>query len=60
MHMQLNDTTKFWALSTSVLTKCLELVGFSEIRQIVNVPVRGLAQYRSRFIAVAGNPRTIR
>src|ERR1700720_16816 len=28
MHMQNNDPTNFWALSSSVLTKCLELVGF--------------------------------
>lgn len=30
MHMQNNDQTNFWALSTSVLTKWLELVGFAK------------------------------
>jgi hypothetical protein len=46
MHMQNNDPANFWALSMSVLTKCLEFVGFSEIRQLLNVvPPEGLAQY---------------
>jgi hypothetical protein len=44
MHMQNNDATNFWALSRSALTKCLELVGFREIRQLrMIVPVQGLS-----------------
>ena len=35
MHMQNNDPTNFWALSGSVLTKCLELIGFRDIRQLL-------------------------
>jgi 2-polyprenyl-3-methyl-5-hydroxy-6-metoxy-1,4-benzoquinol methylase len=57
MHMQNNDRTNFWALSTSVLTKCLELLGFREIRQLYKVvPAKGLAQYMSRIILVARKP----
>ena len=57
MHMQNNDATNFWALSTSVLTKWLELVGFREIRQLLKVvPTEGLAQYMSRIILVARKP----
>jgi SAM-dependent methyltransferase len=47
----------FWALSTSVLTKCLELLRFREIRQLLKVvPAQGLAQYMSRIILVARKP----
>jgi SAM-dependent methyltransferase len=61
MHMQNNDPSNFWALSTSVLTKCLELVGFSEIRQLLSVvPAKGLAQYMSRLIMVARKPTAAR
>jgi 2-polyprenyl-3-methyl-5-hydroxy-6-metoxy-1,4-benzoquinol methylase len=56
MHMQNNDATNFWALSTSVLTKCLELVGFREIRQLKLVPVEGLAKHMARIILVARKP----
>ena len=41
MHMQKNDATNFWALNRSALTKCLELLGLREIRQLrMIVPVR--------------------
>ncbi len=57
MHMQNNDPTNFWALSTTVLTKCLELQGFREIRELLRVvPSSGLAQYMSRVIWVARKP----
>jgi 2-polyprenyl-3-methyl-5-hydroxy-6-metoxy-1,4-benzoquinol methylase len=56
MHMQNNDQTNFWALSTSVLTKCLELLGFREIRQLMRVPVTGLAEHMARIILVARKP----
>jgi 2-polyprenyl-3-methyl-5-hydroxy-6-metoxy-1,4-benzoquinol methylase len=57
MYMQYNDPTNFWAWSTSVLTKCFELVGFCEIRQLLKVvPAAGLPQYQSRIILVARKP----
>ena len=56
MHLQNNDVTNFWALSRSVLTKCLELVGFREIRQLKLVPTEGLAKHMARIILVARKP----
>ena len=57
MHMQNNDKTNFWALSTSVLVKCLELQGFREVRELLKVvPVHGLAKHMSRIILVAQKP----
>jgi len=61
MHMQNNDPTNFWALSTSVLTKCLGLVGFREIRLLLErVPATGLAEqlaeHMGRIILVARKP----
>ena len=57
MHMQNNDSTNFWALSSSVLTKCLELVGFREIRQLLKVlPTEGLTPHMARAILVARKP----
>jgi 2-polyprenyl-3-methyl-5-hydroxy-6-metoxy-1,4-benzoquinol methylase len=58
MHMQNNDATNFWALSTSVLTKCLELLGFSEIRQLKLVPLSGLVKHMARIILVAWKPES--
>ncbi len=37
MHTQNNDRTDFWALSTSVLRKWLELLGFREIRDVPEI-----------------------
>ena len=56
MHMQNNDVTNFWALSTSVLTKCLELVGFRDIRQLKLVRMEGLAKHMARIFLVARKP----
>jgi 2-polyprenyl-3-methyl-5-hydroxy-6-metoxy-1,4-benzoquinol methylase len=56
MYMQNNDWTNFWALSRSVLTKCLELVGFREIRQLKVVPLSGLVKHMARIILVARKP----
>jgi 2-polyprenyl-3-methyl-5-hydroxy-6-metoxy-1,4-benzoquinol methylase len=56
MHMQNNDATNFWALSRSVLTKSLELVGFREVRQLKLVPTEGLAKYMARIILIARKP----
>ena len=57
MHMQNNDPTNFWALSSSALTKCLELVGFRDMRELVRVvPTGGLAQHMARIVLVARKP----
>lgn len=56
MHMLNNDHTNFWALSACVLIKCLELVGFREIRQLKLVPTEGLAKHMARSILVARKP----
>jgi 2-polyprenyl-3-methyl-5-hydroxy-6-metoxy-1,4-benzoquinol methylase len=57
MHMQNNDATNFWALSTSVLTKCLQLVGFKQIEEVRKVvPAHGLAQYMARVVLIARKP----
>lgn len=60
MHMQNNDLTNFWALSTSVLTKCLEFVGFRDTRELLKVvPTQGLAQHMARIIIVARKPERL-
>ena len=57
MHMQNNDQTNFWALSTSVLDKTLELCGFRERREIHRaVPKHGLSEHMSRVLLVARKP----
>jgi 2-polyprenyl-3-methyl-5-hydroxy-6-metoxy-1,4-benzoquinol methylase len=56
MHMQNNDETNFWALSRSVLTKCVELVGFREIREMRLVAMEGLAKHMTRIVLVAQKP----
>lgn len=54
MRNQNNDPTNFWALSPSVLTKSLELQGYSEVQQLLKVvPAQGLAANMSRMIVVA-------
>jgi hypothetical protein len=57
MHMQNNDRTNFWALSTSVLQTCLQLTGFVNV-QIVKrvVPAIGLANHMSRVMFLAQKP----
>jgi 2-polyprenyl-3-methyl-5-hydroxy-6-metoxy-1,4-benzoquinol methylase len=57
MHLHNNDETNFWALSSSVLIKCLELVGFQNIRELYRVtPVDRLGQHIARIIVVARKP----
>jgi len=58
MHMQNNDPTNFWALITSVLTNCLELLGFREIRELRKVvSSEWLAHHMARIVLVARNPK---
>ena len=60
MHMQNNDPTNFWALSSSVLTKSLELVGFREMRELLRVvPTEGLTEHMARTILVARKPERL-
>jgi len=57
MHSQNNDRTNFWALSSCVLVKCLQLQGFREIRELLKVvPAQGLAPNMSRIVLVARKP----
>lgn len=56
MHMQNNDHSNFWGLSPSVLTTCLELVGFREIRHLTLVPLTHLPKYMARLTLVARKP----
>jgi len=60
MYGQNNDTTNFWALSTAVLNKNLELIGFTEIQEIKRVPLPSLiqTQHMARIIVVARKLRT--
>lgn len=48
MHMQNNDRTNFWALSTGALTKCLELQSYREFESYL-----GSYRHRTRPIYVA-------
>jgi len=57
MHMHNNDPTNFWALSPSVLKKCLELIGFREIVEIRKiVRPQGLAENMARIVLAARRP----
>jgi hypothetical protein len=52
---QNNDTTNFWALSTPLLKKDLELIGFTDVQEIRRVPLPSLiqTQHMARIIVVA-------
>src|SRR5437667_183928 len=56
MHMQNNDPSNFWALSTPVLKKNLELIGFANIREVKRVVLQTLAEHMARIIVVARKP----
>jgi SAM-dependent methyltransferase len=53
MHMHNNDKTNFWALSTHVLIKYLEILGFTEIQELLKVVPKMLEKNMSRIILVA-------
>ncbi|MEM9273996.1 MAG: class I SAM-dependent methyltransferase [Cyanobacteria bacterium P01_F01_bin.143] len=53
MHMQNNDKTNFWALSTHVLRKYMEIVGFFDIQELLRVSPALLEENMSRIILVA-------
>ena len=56
MHMQNNDPTNFWALSTHVLKKNLELIGFSDMREVKKITMPILAEHMARILVVARRP----
>jgi 2-polyprenyl-3-methyl-5-hydroxy-6-metoxy-1,4-benzoquinol methylase len=55
MHMQNNDPTNFWALSTSVLKKNLKLIGFTDIQEVTKSVFSqdSQAQHMARIMIVA-------
>lgn len=53
MHMQNNDKTNFWALSTYVIKKYLEIIGFFEIQELLKVSPALLEKNMSRIILIA-------
>jgi 2-polyprenyl-3-methyl-5-hydroxy-6-metoxy-1,4-benzoquinol methylase len=59
MHMQNNDPTNFWALSTHVLKKNLELIGFSDVREVKKVTMPILAEHMARIMVVARRPARV-
>jgi 2-polyprenyl-3-methyl-5-hydroxy-6-metoxy-1,4-benzoquinol methylase len=56
MHMQHNDPSNFWALSTPVLKKNLELIGFASIREIKKFVLPVLPEHMGRIVLVARKP----
>ena len=60
MYGQNNDTTNFLALSTPVLKKNLELIGFTDVQEVKKVPLPSLiqTQHMARIIVVARKLRT--
>jgi hypothetical protein len=60
MYGQSNDQTNFWALSTSVLKKNLELIGFTDVQEVKKVtqPNTNETQHMARIIVVARKLRT--
>lgn len=56
MHMQNNDATNFWALSTHVLMKNLELIGFSDVWEVKKIIMPTLAEHMARTHLVARRP----
>jgi 2-polyprenyl-3-methyl-5-hydroxy-6-metoxy-1,4-benzoquinol methylase len=56
MHMQNNDPTNFWALSTPVLKKNLELIGFADVREAKKIALSILPEYMTRIMVAARKP----
>jgi hypothetical protein len=55
MFGQNNDETNFWALSTPVLKKNLELIGFTDVQEVRRVALANSSQgeHMGRIIVVA-------
>jgi tRNA (mo5U34)-methyltransferase len=60
MFGQNNDETNFWALSTPVLKKNLELIGFIDVQEVIRVALPNSSQWQhmARIIVVARKLRT--
>ena len=60
MYGQNNDETNFWALSTPVLKKNLELIGFTDVQEVRKVALANTSerQHMARIIVVAHKSRT--
>lgn len=57
MHMQNNDATNFWALSTKVLDDALRLCGFVNVTEVLRVVPRGLRpEGMARVVLTAQRP----
>jgi tRNA (mo5U34)-methyltransferase len=59
MYGQNNDETNFWALSTHVLKKNLELIGYTDVEEVnkITLPSSSQAQHMARIILVARKSR---
>ena len=55
-YMQINCPTDSWALTTPVLTKNLELIGFAEVREVKKIALSMLAEHMTRIMVVARKP----
>ncbi len=53
MNMHNNDASNFWALSTSVVSRCLTMVGFVDVAEHFRVQPASLAPGMSRVIMTA-------
>ena len=53
MHMHNNDPTNFWALSTGVLQKYLEYIGFNDFQELLRTRPAIMEKGMSRVIVVA-------
>ena len=56
MHMHNNDRSNFWALSTSVLKRYLDLIGFRNLCEMDKRVLPRLAEHMARMIMVAQKP----
>jgi SAM-dependent methyltransferase len=56
MYMHNDDHTNFWALSPQVLTRLLEIIGFSDIQILFKAKPKMLGRHMSRIILVARKP----
>lgn len=56
MHMQNNDPTNFWALSTHVLETALHLLGYSDVSVVKRNILPDLTEHMSRILLVAHKP----
>jgi SAM-dependent methyltransferase len=53
MYGQNNDETNFWALSTDVLKKNLELIGYADVQEVNKINLPKQKQHMARIIVVA-------